>query len=329
MKIALAGIYPQGTLEALKRALPKDEFEWVEVKSQQELDALGRADAVILRILKMPERTISQMRGLRLILRWGSGYDSVDIRAAGRRGIAVCNTPGANAKAVAEMTLLLILAVERKLFCHREALLSGNWSKTTFGETSFTLNQKTVGILGGGHIGRVVAEYVQMLGARTLYYDPFRMSAQEEAKRAMRYTPMDMLLAESDLITLHLPLTEQSRHLINAERLAMMKSGAILINAARGGLVDDRALLRAIQTGHLGGAGLDCVEEEPLPAEHPLLHDPRIIITPHIAGGTADLGTFILPMLVENLLALKAGSTLRYMVNQPDFATTQPEQDKF
>ena len=301
-KVILAGTYPAHTFEKLRAMLPEEEFELKAVDTPEAYDAMTDAQFMILRILKAPRPVIERNPNLKMILRWGAGFDSVDIQAAGEHGVCVTNTPGANAGAVSELAVLLMLAVGRKLLCHTESLAKGEWSKNTFLNGSFCLNGKTLGVIGAGNIGRQVARKAQAFGAVTNYYDPFRLSPE--------------LLASSDLITLHVPLTEENRHMIGAAEIASMKDHAILINTSRGGLVDDKALAEAVASGKLLGAGLDVVEEEPLPAGHPLLTNPNIVVTPHIGGGTADIGDVIMPMLAEDIKTMAAGNLPIHTVNK-------------
>ena len=316
VNVVLAGQYPAGTFDKLRALLPGEQFGLKAVDTQEAYDAMTDAEVMILRIFKAPREVIARNPNLKMILRWGAGYDSVDIQAAGERGVLVTNTPGANAGAVSELAVLLMLAAGRKLLCHTRSLERGEWSKNTYMNSSYCLNQKLVGIIGGGNIGRQVAQKVQAFGAQVQYYDPFRMTEELERQYHMTYAPLERLLKSSDIVTLHVPLVDQTRHMIGREQLQSMKDGAILINTARGGLVDDNALLQAVQSGKLAGAGLDGVEREPLPADDPLLAEPNIIVTPHIGGGTADIGDVIVPMLVKDIQAFAAGTEPYHVVNR-------------
>lgn len=316
MHVVLAGNYPAHTYEKLRALLPETEFDLTAVDTPEAYEAMTDAEIIILRIFKAPREVIERNPRLKMILRWGAGFDSVDIKAAGENGVYVTNTPGANAGAVSELVVLLMLAVGRKLLCHTKSLAHGSWSKNTFLNSSFCLNGKTLGIIGAGNIGRQVAKKAQAFGAVTRYYDPFRLSPEMEQQWQLSFEPLEELLATSDIITLHVPLTEENHHMIGAREIAAMKDGAILINTSRGGLVDDKALAKAVRSGKLSGAGLDVVEEEPLPACHELLSDPNIIVTPHIGGGTADIGDVIIPMLTEDIKALADGRTPAHVVNK-------------
>lgn len=295
MKVVLAGKYPARTFETLRELLPESQFELEAVDTPEAYDAMTDAEIMILRIFKAPAEVIERNKNLKMILRWGAGYDSVDIQAAGERGILVTNTPGANAGAVAELAVMLMLAVGRKLLCHHESLRQGEWSKNTFLNSSYSLNNKIVGIIGAGNIGRQVAKRVQAFGAKTQYYDEFKLTPAMETEFSLPYVTFEELIKTSDIITLHIPLTDQTKHIIGAKELERMKPGAIVINTARGGLVDDCALAAAVRDGRLRGAGLDGVEREPLSPDDELLQDPNIIVTPHVGGGTADIGDVILP----------------------------------
>ena len=314
--VILAGQYPAHTFETLQELLKDLPVTLKAVDTPEAYEAMTDAEIMILRIFKAPEAVIARNPKLKMIMRWGAGFDSVDIEAAGKRGILVTNTPGANADAVSELAVLLMLAVGRKLLCHTSCLRKGVWSKNDFINSSFTLVNKTVGILGAGNIGRKVAQRVQAFGAKTVYYDPFRLSEEREKAFNLKYMPLDELLPVADIITLHLPLTDDTKHLIDGAAIEKMKPGAIVINTARCGLVDDCALFQAVQSGKLLGAGLDGVEREPLQPDDELFTNDNIVVTPHVGGGTADIGEAIMPMLVEDIRLLLAGDQPRFVVNR-------------
>lgn len=319
-KILLAGKYPAGTADEFRAQLAGDGAEIVEVTSQDALDASTDADAIVLRVLKASKGTLANKGKLKLICRWGVGVDSVDVPYASSRGIAVTNTPGANASAVSELAVLLMLAVGRNLMFHNRSIQNGVWSRTMFTDNAVSLNGKKVGIIGGGNIGRQVARRVQAFGAEARYYDVFRLAPETEKQFDLTFVPLDDLLADSDVVTLHVPLLDNNHHMLNAEKIALMKRNAILINTARGGLVDDKALLTAVDEGRLMGAGLDCVEDDPLPAGHPLLDHPNIVITPHVGGNTSDLGTVMVPMISDTLKKFLHGEKLKFVINEKELS---------
>ena len=316
MKVVLTGEYPRNTYERLRALLPAEQFELLVVDTLEKYEKLSEAEIVILRIFKATKEMMQRNPKLKMILRWGAGFDSVDIEEAGRRGILVTNTPGANANAVSELAVMLMLAVERKLLCHIRSLEQGQWSKNDYLNSSFSLNNKVIGIIGGGNIGRQVAKRVRAFGAKVQYYDPVRLTATQEQDFQMEYVPLDVLIATSDILTIHVPLLPSTKHMIGAEQIKQMKPGAVIINTARGGLVDDEALVQAVQEGRLAGAGLDVVEREPLPEDSELLQNPNIIVTPHIGGGTADLGDVIIPILVQDILDYVDGKEVQHVVNR-------------
>lgn len=316
MKVVLAGKYPEGTYEAVRKLLPETEYILTAVDTQEAYEAMDDAEIMVLRIFKASREVMERNKSLKMIMRWGAGFDSVDIKAAGERGIMVTNTPGANAGAVSELALLLMLAVSRKLLSHQTCLKRGEWSKNTFLNSSYSLNGKLVGIIGGGNIGRQVAEKAQVFGAKVQYYDEYRLSAGMEEKYRMEYTSLESLIKTSDIVSLHVPLTEQTYHMIGEKQICGMKQGAVLINTARGGLVDEKALAEAVQEGRLMGAGIDCVEQEPLSQEDPLLTTPGIVVTPHIGGGTADISDRIISMLIEDISDFAEGGLPRHLVNK-------------
>ena len=319
MKIALAGPYPAKTLERFQELLPAHEI--LPVATQEEYDALTDVECVIVRVLKTPEAVLANKPNLKAVIRWGAGYDSVDIQAAGKRGILVINTPGVNAYAVAELALGMMIVLNRKALGYWHNVQEGNWDRGAF--TSLSLNHKTVGIVGGGNIGRRVAALVQALGAQVLYYDAFRLPLERERELQMTYAPLEELLEQADLVSLHVPLLDSTRHIIGAEQLARMKPTACLVNTARGGLVDDAALLQALQRGQLAGAGLDCVEDEDSPVTKDLMAAPNVFITPHIGGSTADLVDAMIPTIAQIIQTLAEGGELNNVVNREYLAAGQ------
>lgn len=314
-KICLAGTYPAGTYESIVAALPSDVFQVSVADTQEKFDAVTDADVVILRILKMPKESFARFTNLKMVMRWGVGYDSVDIEEAGHRGVLVCNTPGANAYAVAELAVGLMIDVGRNIFGYYNNIKHEVWDRNAFASNQ-SLNAKVVGLIGGGNIGRQVAKRVQAFGAKVQYYDTFRLPEAVEQDMKMDYCSLNQLVSTSDVISLHVPLLDSTRHIIGADQFACMKPSAILINTARGGLVDDAALVCALKNGQLSGAGLDCVEDEAASATKKLRELSNVIVTPHIGGTISDLGSTIIPMLLKNMIRLQAGEEVSYVVNR-------------
>lgn len=249
--------------------------------------AVAEAEAIIAGgRLRYEAALLAQAPRLRVIARTGIGVDNVAVAEATARGIAVCNAPDAPTLATAEHTIGLIFAVAKQLKWCDQALRAGHRTDFFNRYQGFELYQAVLGLVGLGRIGGRVAELAQGLGMRVIGYDPFAPPERAKQVGVTLLPTLEALLAQADVVSLHLPLTAETAGLLDATRLAQMKPGAILINAARGGLVDETALLAALETGHLLGAGLDVFTTEPPPADHPLLNRPEVVATPHIASAT-------------------------------------------
>jgi phosphoglycerate dehydrogenase-like enzyme len=244
---------------------------------------------------------------LRLIQKIGTGVNTIDLDAARARGIAVCNLPGSNAPAVAEMTLLLMLAALRRLpLLDRATREARGWALDATLQDSFgELGGRTVGLVGYGAVPRVLAPVLRAMGCRILYTS---RSPKPEALGEWRTLPA--LLADSDVVSLHVPLTASTAGMIDAAALAQMRPGAVLVNTARGGLVDQDALVAALASGHLGAAGLDVFAQEPVPADEALLRLDNVVLAPHVAWLT--VGTFdrSIALAAENCRRLRDGRDL-------------------
>ncbi len=246
---------------------------------------------------------------LKVIARYGVGVDNVDLQAAREKGIVVTNTPGANAVSVAELALTLMLALARQIPSAVQAVRQGEWPRLS----GISLENKTVGILGLGAIGKQLARRLSGFDCRILAYEPYPDTAFARAHQ-VALEPLDIVLAESDFVSLHLPLLPETRGLVNADFLAKMKKGAYLINTSRGEVVNEEALLQALQSGHLRGAGLDAFIVEPPDPQSPLLQLPQVIATPHLGaqtdGATSNMGWFAM----KDCLAVLKGEEPTYRV---------------
>jgi phosphoglycerate dehydrogenase-like enzyme len=244
---------------------------------------------------------------LRLIQKVGVGVDAIDLVAAQAAGVAVCNLPGTNTAAVAEHALALMLAVLRRIpSFDRETRAGQGWAwplarQVQLGE----IGGRCVGIVGYGAAGRQLGRLVSALGAEVIY-----AARAPVPDAAGRYVSVDELLSTSDIVSLQLPLTPDTRGIIGADRIARMKEGAILINTARGGLVDSLALAHALESGQIGGAGLDVFPEEPPDPESPLLHAPNVVLTPHVAWLTLETFERSFAVMAENCTRLADGRPL-------------------
>jgi D-3-phosphoglycerate dehydrogenase len=220
--------------------------------------------------------------------KWGIGLDQIDQAALRRRGIGLGITAGANSQPVAELALALMLAVNRRLLYVNRVMRQGQWPTPEMRETCFQIQGKTVGLYGFGQIGQRLAQLLLGFEVQILYHDLQAAPPETEARLRARRVGLDELLASSDILSLHAPLTEATRHVINAQSLASMKAGAILINTSRGGLIDEAALCAALQSGHLRGAGLDAFDPEPPARDNPLLALEQVVVSPHAGGGVFD-----------------------------------------
>lgn len=239
---------------------------------------------------------------LKVVSRIGVGYDNVDVAEANAAGIVVCNTPLAPTVSTAEHTIMLMLAVAKQLPDLQSRARAGLAGSAV--GTALELDGCTIGLIGMGRIAGRVAVAAQGLGMNVIAHDPYVATAPIPG---VRMVPMAELLADSDVVSLHAPAMAETRHLINAEVLAAMKPGARLVNCARGGLVDQDALLAALDSGHLAGAGLDVTEPEPLPLGHRLLEHPNVIVTPHVASATVAGRERLYSQAIDNALAVLAG----------------------
>jgi D-3-phosphoglycerate dehydrogenase len=226
---------------------------------------------------------MDQAPHLCVISRTGIGYDNVDVAAATVRNIVACNAPDAPTRSTAEMAITLIMAVARQLKWLERRLLAGEGFA---GYQAWEVEGLQLGLVGLGRIGSQVAKMAQGLGLHVMAYDPFVSRSEIEAKGIEAVAALKTLLQTADIISLHVPLTPENHHLINEQTLAQMKPNVILINTARGGLVDEEALLTAVENGRLFGVGLDVMAIEPPLADHPLLQFDNVIVTPHVASGT-------------------------------------------
>lgn len=254
----------------------------------EKLRLVKTADFIVGGGTKLERDVMAAAPKLKMIHKYGIGVDKIDLAAAGEMGIPVAITAGGNAGPVAEHAVMLMLAVNRRLPLIDRELRRGRWMKSEMRSICYQVSRKTVGIVGFGNIGRMVAQLLRGFSDEILYYDT--RSADPVTERALNVTrvPLDELLQRSDIVTLHAPLTKASDKLINATTLRKMKKGAILINTARGELVDEAALYEALKSGHLRGAGLDTFVAEPPAKDNPLLTLDQVVVTPHTAGGVFD-----------------------------------------
>ncbi len=259
--------------------------------------------------VKWPGDVLRRLPELRLIALCGIGTDAVDIAAARELGIAVCNIPGRTAPIVAEHAIALMFAVARRAWYQTNELKAGRWTR----RENVYLRGKTLGVVGVGPIGAEVARLGRALGMSVIAWT-FRPTAERASAIGANFLPLDQLLRTADVVSLHVKLTEQTRRLIGKSELALMKPGALLVNTARGAVVDEAALAAALGSGHLGGAGIDVYETEPLPADSPLLACGQVVLTPHNADQTPEGTDLLNDGVVENVAAFLAGAPRNLVV---------------
>lgn len=267
------------------------------------------ADAAVLLTMwgAVDADTVAVARSARVIQKLGVGTEKIDCDAARGRGITVLKAAGINADAVAELAVLLILAVGRNLPKAMAAARSGTLTKEVLRAESFQLLGKTVGLLGLGAIGQAVARRLVPFGVSLIYHDLRRADPQTEGDCHVRFTTADEVLTTSDVLSLHLPSTPATRNIISQAVLARVKPGLILVNTARGGLVDEQALAHAIAEGRVLGAGLDVTADEPLPVTSPLHGVDRVVLTPHVGGAVANNFPRVIQRAYGNVRAVLSG----------------------
>jgi D-3-phosphoglycerate dehydrogenase len=264
----------------------------------------GRQALLVRGQTKVTAEVIARAAGLRVVARAGAGVDNVDTKAAAAAGIAVYNAPGANAVSVAELTWGLIFALMRHIPEADATTRAGKWEKSRL--AGLEVNGRTLGVVGLGFVGREVARVGVALGCRVLGFDPDPAAAPHLA--GVERVDMERALFEADIVSLHAPLSPATKHLLDAARIARMKPGAYVVNAARGGLIDETALAAALAGGHLGGAALDVFEQEP-PAGSPLFALPNVVLTPHLGAATAEAQERAALMAAEAVRSFLGGGT--------------------
>ncbi len=309
-KILLTNHYSGAPLDIVTSALPANfTFSMLEEQTAGCLaESIADADYLLAGgRVRIDENALSHAAKLKMIQRSGVGLDSIDLEALKRLGIPLYVNRGVNSQSVAEHALLLMLACLRRLTEIHGNTVAGVWKKQEQGVRTFELHGKTVGLVGMGSIARKVAGLLKPFGVRVLYFDPFRPDEKTERELSVEYTELNTLLAESDVVSLHCPLTDGNHHLLNETSISHMKCGAVLVNTARGGLVDSVALHTALQDGQLSFAALDVHETEPIPADYALKSLPNVILTPHVAGVTADSFRAMMSEAMRNIELFEKG----------------------
>jgi D-3-phosphoglycerate dehydrogenase len=298
------------------------EVATAQCRTPADVIAAGRdADALLVQWAPIDRSVIQALEHCRVIVRYGIGVDNVDLRAAGERGIPVCNVPDYCIDEVADHTLALALALARQLPQTDATVRAGTW-KITPPRPISGFRGTIFATLGYGRIARAVLSRAAAFGFIPAAYDPF-LSPDAFAESGVRPLTLDAVLATAGVISLHLPLSADTRHLIQASTLARMRRDAVLVNTARGGLIDTVALAAALEQGALGGAGLDVFETEPLPADHPLRRAPNVLLTSHTAWYSAASVPELQRKAAEAAARALTGQPLRHVVNESFLAPTR------
>ncbi len=275
--------------EGLAPLLDDDRFavETINDSSSDEFEAvLASASGLIVRsATKVDGEMMTRAASLEVIGRAGVGVDNIDLAAASKRGIAVFNAPGGNTNAAAELTMALILALARRVPEADRSMREGRWERA--GLQGIELKGRTLGLVGAGRIGGEVAQRCRAFGMEVLVYDPY-LAEDRAAQLEVRLVGLDHVIENADVISCHVPLTDETRGLIDASRLGRMKDGVLVINASRGGVIDEAALAEALHDGAISGAALDVYEREPLSEESPLRNAPNLVLTPHLGASTEE-----------------------------------------
>jgi len=264
---------------------------------------------------------LEEAENLRIIAQYAVGFDNIDIECATKLGIYVTNTPGVLTEAVADLTWALILGVARRIVEADTFVRWGEWWRKGTGwhpkmMLGIEIYGKTLGIIGFGRIGKAVARRAKGFNMKILYYDIVRAPPEVEKELGAKFVDLETLLKESDVVTIHTPLTKETYHLIDESKLKLMKPTAILINTARGAVVDTKALVKALEEGWIAGAGLDVFEQEPLPPNHPLTRFKNVILVPHIGSATYETRLKMAELVAENLIAFYEGRVPPTLVNK-------------
>lgn len=289
--------------------------------SEDELvEIIGEYDAMLVRSqTTVTDRIMEAGKKLKVIGRAGVGVDNIDLEGATKRGIVVINAPDGNTIATCEHTFALMMATARNIPQAYKKTISGEWDRKSF--VGVELRNKTLGVIGMGRIGSEVVKRAKAFGMKTIAYDPF-LTEERAEKLGVTLCSVNDLVAQADFITVHTPLTKETKHMISTPQFALMKKGVRLVNCARGGIIDEAALLKAIDDGIVAGAAFDVFEAEPPPADHPFFNHPKIIVTPHLGASTVEAQENVAIDVAEEVLHILRNEPFKNAVNMPPVASS-------
>lgn len=308
-----------------------EEAEILFYTDEQTLEAsLSDADILVTSTRQVTKERIEKALCCKLVQKFGTGVNNIDTNAASGKGVYVGNVAGANSLSVAEYAVMLIMASCRHInIAHNRLVQQRKWEKSTLRDSCCEVSGKIVGIVGFGNIGRKVAQLLSGFSCEILYYDTFRLEAEAERALGVTYRGLDEICEHADILSLHVPLTEQTRNMIDEKRLAMLKDSAVLVNTGRGGLIDEAALYRTLKQGKLLGVALDVHEHEPVLADDPLKEFERVIFSPHTAAGTRESMDRVIGDAFVNINSLLMDGKIRNwdnIVNRKEIGGVTVEQ---
>ncbi|MDR0533148.1 MAG: phosphoglycerate dehydrogenase [Verrucomicrobiales bacterium] len=324
--LVLDGVSARG-VEVLSKVA---EIEVIQSKSLSEdelIARIGDVDGLVVRSqTKVTEKAIEAAKKLKVVGRAGVGVDNVNVNAATKKGIVVMNTPGGNTISTAEHAFSLMLSVARQIPQAHATMKAGKWDRKKF--EGVEVFGKTLGVVGMGRIGTEFARRAQAFGMKVLAYDPYLSAAKAQSLQVELYEKLNDMLPHCDFITLHIPMTPETKGLLNEKTLKLCKKGVRIINCARGGLVDEQDLLEALKSGQVAGAALDVYEQEPPPAEYPLRDEANLVMTPHLGASTAEAQENVGIEVAEAIRELLLHGTIVNAVNMPSVDAKTLEQQR-
>jgi len=316
-KILIADSISQRGIDELSREARLDITIKPGLSETELIEIIPQFSAIVVRSqTKVTADILKAGKSLRVVGRAGVGVDNVDVEAATRRGVVVLNAPGGNTVSTAEHTFSLLLSVARNIPQADASVRGKNWDRKNF--EGVELYNKTLGVIGMGRIGSELSRRAIAFGMRVIAYDPYLSATRARSLQVELVDELDDLLAASDFISLHTPLTPETRHILDAVRLQRAKRGVRIINCARGGLIDETALANALQNRHVAAAALDVFEIEPLPSDSPLRSTPNLILTPHLGASTAEAQESVGIEIAQSIRAALLEGTIRNAVNMPN-----------
>lgn len=316
-KILIADSISQRGINELARDGGLEVIVQTGLSESQLVDLVPEFSALVVRSqTKVTAGVLNAGTKLRVVGRAGVGVDNVDVETATRRGVIVLNAPGGNTVSTAEHAFSLLLSVARKIPPAEASIRSGKWDRKSF--EGVELYNKTLGVIGMGRIGSELSRRAIAFGMRVIAYDPYLSATRARSLQVELVDELDDLLASADFISLHTPLTAETHHIVDLARLQKTKPGVRIINCARGGLIDEDALAKALQDRHVAGAALDVFETEPLPADSPLRNAPNLVLTPHLGASTAEAQESVGIEIAQSIRAALLEGTIRNAVNMPN-----------